>query len=727
MNIRRRLLLLVFSVWLPASAGFALLAWYTYEEETAATRREVEQYGRSISSLIERELDKRVVLANSLASSNEARNGDFAQFHSEARIATARTEDWALIVDADWQLLNTRAAFPFERVKRAKPGPLAEHEASIVFVPFAPVARTAAITVFVPVPGASPQNYNVGLSFEPEVLQDILGSNPGPFNALTSVVNNDHVMMARSRDSKRWFGKPLTRPFQQRINDRGIGFASSTTLDGVRSMTYLNPPSRYGWSVIVSVPMTELAGVAQRATAKALSAATLLFLIGMGFAVQGTRRIARTVSALQQSAQQLGSNQVPEPLHTGVDEVDAVADALHVAGLKAKASNHNLERRVEEAVRNTEEAHAKLLQVQKMEIVGRLTAGVAHDFNNLLQTIGSSQTLLSRRLSGEQERRLLDNGMRAVSKAGDLVKQLMVFGRVNRLEPTTVSVEDTVLRIEELTRAALGERISLASTLQPGLPFVHVDPIQLEMALLNLVFNARDALPTGGAITIGARLATSDEVPTLGSGTFVRVEVVDNGTGMSTEVLARASELYFTTKPVGVGSGIGLAQVHSFVQQSGGTLQIDSELGRGTRVCMHLPAAKSDAPFPSASSAVEKTQSRTAMKLLLVEDDTLVSTVITNALQDEGYQVRPCSNADDALELLQGGEHFDILFTDVMMPGKLNGADLARWCAAKRPTLPVVITTGYAENLSELPYPVLRKPYDIEVLFAALEKAYRGS
>ncbi|MEF7617384.1 ATP-binding protein [Aquincola sp. MAHUQ-54] len=724
MSIRLRLLTLVFAVWLPAAAGFGLLAWYTHEEQAAATLEQVEQFGLAVSTVVERELDKRVILARALAASNAARDGDFAQFHEEARNATQGTSDWALLAEADRHLVNTRAPLPFDPVPRVKPAPLTQREPHVMFVQQGPVARKPVITIFVPIPGASPQRYNVGVSFEPAVLQQILDATPPPFRGLVVVVDNEQVIMARSRDPEKWFGVSASPGFQQRILRNGTGFAASTTLDGVPSMTYLTPRSAYGWSVVVSVPMTELDAAAQRASAKAVAAAAVLLVIGLGLALLGARRISHTVDALRTSAALLGDNRVPERLNTGLSEVDEVGETLHAAGMKASEANQVLERRVLEAVQQAQEAQTRLLQGQKLEAIGRLTAGVAHDFNNLLQTIKTAHHVLGRSIAHERDRRVLEGAVRATSKASDLVKQLMTFGRVQTLLPTAVNLADVVLKGHELTRTAVGSSIVLSASLEPGLPDVHADPVQLEMALLNLVFNARDALPSGGRITIGARQAAPEETQHLGEGRFVRLEVADDGAGMSEEVRTRAFEPYFTTKPVGSGSGIGLAQVHAFARQSGGDITLSSELGAGTRVCLFLPVAAcgAAAPAPSPSGA----PLHSALHLLVVEDDALIASVTTGALEAEGYAVRLCTTADEAMAVLRGGEQFDVLFTDVVMPGKLNGLDLVRWCAAERPGLPVVVTTGYAENLNSISAEILRKPYDIEALIASLERAHAG-
>lgn len=722
MSIRKRLLLLVFAVWLPAAAGFGLMSWQTHEEQAAATKKQVEDYGLRVSSLLEREIDAHVVMARALASSIEAREGDFSRLHQQARNATAGLGSWVLVVDKNWQILNTKGPFPSERIPRGKALPLTEVQPAIVFVPHAPMAKTPAITVFVPVPGMSPQEYNVGISFEPERLQRILNANPGPFKALTSIVNSEQVVMARSRDPERWFGVPASERFKQRILDGELGFAMSTTLDGVLSLTYLSPPNAYGWSTVVSVPQADLSAAAEQATAKAVGAAAALLAFGFILALIGMGKIGGTVDELQQAANELGSNRVPVRLQTGVLEVDQVGAALHDAGVRAAEASQTLERKVQDARAEAEDAHSKLQQSQKLELIGRLTAGVAHDFNNLLQTISTAHHLL-RRHAVDSQRQTLEAASRAVDKGRDLVKQLMTFGRVQTLEPMAVSIPDVVLKSQDLTRTAVGEAIVLKTSLEPSLPLVYVDPVQLEMALLNLVFNARDAMSAGGNITISAAEATSVETEHLGSGRFVRLDVADTGNGMTEAVRARAFEPYFTTKPVGAGSGIGLAQVHSFAKQSGGDIILVSELGVGTRITLLLPQADATATQADHQDDPAPVASGDPLRILMVEDDQLVSAMIASAFEEEGHSVTHCSTADEAVLVLQTGMAFELLFTDVVMPGKMNGVDLAKWCAAHRPEVAILVTTGFAENLEGVAAAVLQKPYGTEALFEALYKA----
>lgn len=726
MSVRFWLLAVLFAVWLSAAAGFGLLTWNLHQQEVSALLKQVSDGAEAVNIVTERELDKRVVLARALASLRAAREGDFARFHEEAAVASRGTESWALLVSEQALLVNTLSTAGAPAVQRTRPRPLTDDAPMVVFVPNGPVSKQAVITVLVPVPGHQRQKYNVGVSFKPSDLQPVLADSGKSVAGLAlTIIDDQHLIMARSRDPQRWLGKSASPAFRSRIASAGYGFAESTTLDGVASLTYLTKPNAYGWSVVSAIPQSELAAAAWGASAKALfaSGAFLVFLLGIG--LYGTRVLTRAVQALGKAADDLGNNIVPELEPSGVPEFDAVAKALQTAGVKAQEATTTLERRVEQAVGEAREAQEKLAHSHKLELVGRLTAGVAHDFNNLLQTITVSHHLLQLRLHGEQERKALAGAVRATSKAADLIKQLMLLGRARKLEPCLVNLTDVLLKEHELTSQAVGAQVKLSAELAPNLPPIFVDPVQLEMALLNLIFNARDALPSGGTITLRVRPATVEESRLVGLGHFIRVEVADNGVGMSAQTKAQAFEPFFTTKAPGVGTGMGLAQVHAFAIQSGGGIQLDSELDQGTRITLYLPVAPESAERAVALAVPPARPASQKLKILLVEDDILVASIVTTALEGRGCRVRACHNADEAVRMLIDGEPFDLLFTDVVMPGSLNGVELAGWARLHRPELAVVIATGYADNVSHISAPVVRKPYGIESLHALLEEVHQ--
>ncbi|OYD82918.1 hypothetical protein CHT98_18700 (plasmid) [Azospirillum brasilense] len=397
----------------------------------------------------------------------------------------------------------------------------------------------------------------------------------------------------------------------------------------------------------------------------------------------------------------------------------AVPDAglVHAVGRDVTA-----EKEREEALRQAEN---QLRQAQKLEAVGQLTGGLAHDFNNLLQALGGCLSMIRRRTNEQKVQPLLDAGEQAVDRGAKLVQQLMAFARREGLRPEPIDVRDRVLAMSTLLERALRADIRLATIFAPGLWLIEADPTQFELALINLAVNARDAMPEGGRLTIEAEnvvLAPGD--PTGLEGEFVRLSVSDVGLGMSADVRARAFDPFFTTKEVGKGSGLGLAQVYGLARQAGGTAWIDSEPGRGTTVVLLLRRSVASAGAVEERAACPAAAAQRSGRVLLVEDDPIVASTVAAALEDAGYEVTQVPTADAALPLLTSGARIDLLFSDVVMPGRLNGVDLAREARRLRPGLPVVLTTGYSEKVAQAEgVRVLAKPYRIDDLISMLTAA----
>jgi PAS domain S-box-containing protein len=368
------------------------------------------------------------------------------------------------------------------------------------------------------------------------------------------------------------------------------------------------------------------------------------------------------------------------------------------------------------------------LQAQKMEAIGQLTAGMAHDFNNLLQVInGNLEVALISLEKPDAARAALERAQRAAMRAGRLTQQLLTFARKQRLEPRPVNINNLVVEFSEMLVRTLGDKVDLRLDLRPGLPQCHLDPTHLEMALLNVLINARDALPDGGQVTVGTAIVRGEErIP------YVVLCVVDKGAGMPPEVLQRATEPFFTTK--GPGTGLGLAMVHGFVQQSQGRLEIDSKPGEGTTVRMIFPVADNgqdgaggtgpdhDAAPPDADDMAGSRRS-----VLVVEDNADVRELAESVLGMAGYAVLAAASGEQALDLLRQGARVDLLFTDVIMPGGMNGLQLVDEARRLRPRLPVLVTTGYMDELPERGRAqrlnILAKPYKHGDLLEQVEAA----
>jgi PAS domain S-box-containing protein len=376
-----------------------------------------------------------------------------------------------------------------------------------------------------------------------------------------------------------------------------------------------------------------------------------------------------------------------------------------------------------------------LRQAQKMEAVGQLTGGVAHDFNNLLMVFSSGMFLLDQPIDAGRRRRVVEGMRQAVDHGTALTRQLLAFSRRRPLAQKTVDLRDQLLGMQELLQRSLRGDVEVEMSFDDDLLPVDLDPGELELAVLNICVNARDAMPDGGTIRIAVGNARS---PVLPSGAdMLALSIEDTGVGMPKEVVARVFEPFFTTKEVGKGSGLGLAQVYGFVNQSNGQVAIDSRVGKGTTVTLTFPRSehpveeRTTAAAISAKPAPRRAETRPGSRgeVMVVEDDLTVADLTTEMLTVAGYAVFHVKSAAAALEALAGGRGVDVVFSDVMMPGGMNGVDLAREIRRRWPDPPVVLTTGYIEvartAMSE-GLEVLVKPYQLEALSAILESHISG-
>jgi signal transduction histidine kinase len=371
-----------------------------------------------------------------------------------------------------------------------------------------------------------------------------------------------------------------------------------------------------------------------------------------------------------------------------------------------RALNETLEQRVIAEVERRGRAEEALRQAQKMETLGQLTGGVAHDFNNLLQIVSGNLEILQRGLPEDagRLRRAAENASRGAERAAILTQRLLAFSRRQPLAPKPVEANRLVAGMLELLHRSLGETIAVETSLASDLWPVEADSHQLENAILNLAVNARDAMDGGGTLIIetsNERLDNALEAPggDVPAGDYVAIRVKDSGCGMDADTVARAFEPFFTTKEVGKGTGLGLSMVYGFAKQSGGDLQIDSEPGRGTTVTMLLPR-RLDGGVQSETEVAEEAPERAQDEVILVcEDDHDVRAYTVEVLGELGYQVLEAQDGAAALALLEdGSQRVDLLFTDVVLPGGMTGAGLARAAQAVRPGLKLLYTTGYARD-----------------------------
>lgn len=377
-------------------------------------------------------------------------------------------------------------------------------------------------------------------------------------------------------------------------------------------------------------------------------------------------------------------------------------------------------------------AQAQLHEAQKLEVLGQLTGGVAHDFNNLLMAILGNLNLLRKRLPDVDARlaRLIDGAVQGAERGAALTQRLLAFARRQELRPVAIDLADLIDGMRGLLERSLGPSTRIAVSVPATLPAVRADSNQLEMALLNLALNARDAMAGGGVVRIEAsEAAARGEIRPgeLGDGRFVRLAVVDDGCGMDPATLARATEPFFTTKGPGRGSGLGLSMVHGLAAQSGGRLAIRSAPQRGTAVELWLPVANEAPPVALPPLAPTLAPANAPLAVLLVEDDPLIQAGTAAMLEDLGHRVVVAASGAAGLEALRG-QGFELVITDYAMPG-MSGAEFARRAAELRPGLPVILASGFAElpEPTTAPWPRLAKPYAQEALAAAIAAAIRAS
>ncbi|MDB5377655.1 MAG: multi-sensor hybrid histidine kinase [Rubritepida sp.] len=497
------------------------------------------------------------------------------------------------------------------------------------------------------------------------------------------------------RQGARITGEPV---FAFALTHPNGGAGRVTDLDGtdrIWATASVNVTEGPGLHLLIGRPTHDLTNPADRRLTQEMAAlAAMAVMLVLGVWLLAEIAIRRQVLRIGAMAAQLEAGdlkaRIPEPHPRG-----------ELGGLMGQLN------RTAEAIQrqhaSIEELNRRLSQAQKMEAVGQLTGGIAHDFNNLLTVIlGNAEFLVDDLADRPESRELALSMVMAAERGAELTRSLLAFARRQPLAPKAVDTNRLVLGMQGLLRRTLGEHIECRIVLNPGLWPAMVDSAQLESATLNLALNARDAMPSGGVLTIETSCthldaAYADQHPEVQAGDYVMVAVSDSGTGMAPEILAQAFEPFFTTKEVGKGTGLGLSMVYGFVRQTGGHITLYSECGEGTTVKLYLPRADA---LPAGAEPTRPAPAIGAGEVVLaVEDNDLVRSHVTGELKALGYTVLSAASGAEALHIVHDRERrIDLLFTDVVMPGGLSGPDLARLALEVRPGLKLLYTSGYTEN-----------------------------
>jgi signal transduction histidine kinase len=736
MPIRSRLIALSIAILLPVivAAGFGLAMLYKDQQEEA--RNGLRVITRALAAVVERELALIETTLRTLSTSPYLKQDDFKAFYEHVRAIVPSPERTIVLIDkSGQQLINTRLpygeplpmsrAFGEERLDSGLGRILSD-------VYYAPLGKQYSYALRVPVERNGELRYYLAMGSYASTLQKVLEDQrlrPG-WNA--AILDRKGVLVARRLESEKYIGKPGTERMLAEMKRAPEGFFQSVRLDGVESLvSYTRIPGTQ-WTFVASMPQSEaratLIGALQFTGATVLAGLALALLM----AYFASRTIADEVSELTRLAADMGKGRKIDVPQTGITEIQQVAVEMARASERVRSAREDLEARVSQAVTESQKAQDAVLQHQKLEALGRLTGGIAHDFNNLLQTISMSIEVAARSAKEPVVVNALDAGKRAAQNAAKLTRQLMSFGRNRVGEVATVDFRDRLLQMKDLIANALRADIRLHIEAAGDLWPITVDTVQLELALLNAALNARDAMPKGGALTISAanEIVPPGKIAELTPGEYVRVAIQDTGEGIAPEVLPRVFEPFFTTKDTGKGSGLGLAQIYGFARQFGGIAEIKSTAGRGTTVSMLLPRAA----LPAADQTRALTRSARPgrrYEVLFVEDDPLVQQVVVPALQAAGFEIVPAASVEEALALT-AQRRIDAVFTDIVMPGGSDGMDLAMELKRRFPAMPVILATGYTQDLPHAPgLRILLKPYRLEdaeaLLLEELERARTAS
>ena len=742
LSISARLILLVLGLALPLNFVIVGVIWDLVQRANAVQRTGLLYAARSIAAGVDAELGKYVALLEALSRSPALLDDNLDAFEAEARRAfPAGGDAWVLVSDTDGQQLMNTVAQPGQPLPRRKPIAIAAlHGAfstrAIVITDLfrGPVTQDWLVNIEVPIFKGGLPYRGLAIVVRHTQFLHLLSAQDIPRNWLAGIIDGEGRFIARVPSAP--VGQLASAGWRATKDQTGL--FEYPSVEGEALVRANVHPSKSNWVVGVAVKKAEVRASVWHTVRWAvllgagLSAASLLLAWSLA------RQITRPIDQLRLAFADV-SAEPGKPIETGPREILDLQDTLHRATLERINSNQalmsalsNLER--EMAMR--EEAQAALAQSQRMEAIVQLAGGIAHDFNNVLAAISSNVDMVTLRSADEKIRELVHNAMDAIRMGASLTRRLLLLSSRHEVGLERLDLNDRVSDTIELLRRTLGERVTVSLRLSPDPCQTSANPGDIDNAIINLAINARDAMPSGGMLTIETRLVSLDadvagHIAVARPGEYVMLTVSDTGHGMSPEVLKHAMEPFFTTKDPGKGTGLGLATIHSTVRQSGGFVTIDSTEGEGTSVHVYFPKAEPGPIVSRAAPSPKEAPLGDGELILLVEDNDKVRKGTAKRLESLGYAVLGAKTGPEAITLLKSGDPIVLVFSDIVMPGSMTGYDVAEWVRSMKPEVKVLLTSAYSDvplAVSETArkIKVLGKPYTRVQLGCALREALDG-
>jgi signal transduction histidine kinase len=741
LSIHGYVTILVIAVVLPFLGFAALLVDHTASGEQELRASMVREAAIGTASDLNRQVGVLQALVLALADSRALQTGDLEAFHDQASELLRRQVVTAVLHDpAGQELVNT--AVPLGTQLPADPDAVrrvvvsGRVEVSDLIID--KLTGQPTIDVAAPVMHDGALAYVLSLRITHAVASVLLEQQIPPAQSI-GLIDRTGTIIFRTRDSQDIVGLKASAEFLRGIEAGDDGAFLTHSQAGLPLYVAFSRVRLAGWVLAVSIPRDVLFAPSHDSLIWVLALGGGTLVLAMLFAMAIGRMIARPVASLSRLAAALGRGEpISTPPATHLSEVDAVAATMVAATAQLRELTAQRERDAKvlrEELASRQRVEQQLIQAQKMEAVGQLTGGLAHDFNNLLAIIIGNLDAVRESCTYDREMaELTGSAVEAALRGAELTRQLLAFARRQSLAPERCDINATIGSTVRLLSRTLGEDIVFDLQLGTGVWPVMVDVAQLEAAIANLATNARDAMPDGGQLTIVTRNTRLDEdyaqrYDEVAPGDYVLIEVTDSGSGMAPEVLQHIFEPFFTTKEPGRGTGLGLSMVFGFMKQSGGHISAYSEFGEGTTFRLYLP------PVPDAVASTEPTTQATPELgrnevILAVEDSAGLREILVRQLTSAGYRVLEAGDARVALETIDSGADIDLLLTDIVMPGGMNGHELARLAMLRRPDLKTLLTTGFSDvtngNGTSVPLHILRKPYRKDELLHYVREALDG-